>query len=169
MSPESMDSQGRGEYDRPKRRRLTQFLGEFVARHLIQGDESVARSGHDEDLDEALAVALEAEYSDAIWRAQAFLVAIKEGRLPAHLAQEADLPYVDEDDLRDVVLEWCDQIGAWPDAPLESLRLNTEACAYHREAMATDSQLEFSSQVRRAEIGLILTLREAFGDEGVSA
>lgn len=164
-----MDSHEGGEYDTPKRRNLRRLLSAFIARHLIQGDDDIARGTQNnhlvEQVSEALSEGLQEEYFDAIHRAQALLVAVREGRLPRHLANDPILSSFSTEDLSEAIERWVQIMDEHEYQPLEDLRINTEASAYYRGRMSEQGQLTFCEQVGNAERGLVDSLHEMIEPE----
>lgn len=160
MSPESMDSQAGGEYDATKRMTLRQRLGAFVARHLIQGDDDVARgirnSGLGTEAEVALVGILDAEFASALTRAQSLLVSVRESRLPAYLLDDDTLSDALADELQEAVREW----GVSCADRLAEIEEYTTACAAHPDDVDPEGKYNFCAHVTYAENHL---RRELYG------
>ncbi len=161
MSPGGMDSLGSGEYDAVKSRNRRQRVGAWLTRHLIRREDDVTRTREGNvgaELAGALADGLEVAYGDAIRRAQSLLVAVDEIRLPGFLKGDMQLQEVDPAELEEAIQRWAELC----DSPLKRLRADTESCAYLRDEISEDSQLEYSARVSRAEEGLRVSLYRRF-------
>lgn len=151
MSPEGMDSHERDGYDAPKRRKLRQVFGAFIARHLIQGDDDVARSTWGGDLEAGaraeLSDVLDTEFKSAIERAQSLLVATREARLPAYLLAGGALQGALADELQEAIQEWR---VACADR-LSELEKYVVTCAAHPDDISRDGKYNFCAHVAFAE------------------
>lgn len=156
-----MDSHGGDEYDSPIRRKLGRLFGAFIVRRFIEGDDEMTRT-HDRALRrnfaDALTDGLDAEFPNAIRRAQSLLVAVDEGHLPDYLHDALEFSDLDQAELKEAIQLWRELCAG----PLTTLRLNTDACAYYRYEMSETAQIDYCASVSRTERGLRSSLYRRF-------
>jgi hypothetical protein len=159
-----MEKHGGSEYHQPSQGRLRRLVGTFVTRHLVRGDDDVLilRGRVAEASRQArnvLVHALDSETIQAVGRAEAFLVEVDDGRVPASHCNELFLQGVPSADLSAAVHKWATLNGD----SLQALREDAETCRRYRNDVSSEGLFEFCLTATRAEESLRDSLQALFG------